>query len=92
MPTLGFIGGRLALSCDLLLLRWLLSAATVYTRFLSCQKKFPSRHRERPHRVLKNRASRRDPALCGFCKCVVCPKIEGLEAGKLEAKPFMPFF
>jgi hypothetical protein len=21
------------------------------------------------NRVLKNRASRRDPALCGFCKC-----------------------
>jgi hypothetical protein len=21
------------------------------------------------YRVLKNRASRRDPALCGFCKC-----------------------
>jgi hypothetical protein len=43
------------------------------------------------NRVLKNCASRRDPALCGFCKCVVCPKIEGWEAGKLEGKPFMPF-
>jgi hypothetical protein len=42
--------------------------------------------------VLKNRASRRDPALCGFCKWVVCPKLEGWEARKLEAKPFMPFF
>jgi hypothetical protein len=38
-----FIGGRLALSCDLLFLRWLLSAASVYTRFLGCQKKFPGR-------------------------------------------------
>jgi hypothetical protein len=44
------------------------------------------------NRVLKNRASRRDPALCGYCKCVVCQKIEGWEAGKLEGKPFVLFF
>jgi hypothetical protein len=42
--------------------------------------------------VLKNRASVRDPALRDSCKCVLCPTIEGWEAGKLEAKPFLPFF
>jgi hypothetical protein len=41
--------------------------------------------------VLKNIASGRDPVLRGFCKCVVCPKIEGGQAGKLEGKSFMPF-
>jgi hypothetical protein len=39
--------------------------------------------------VLKNGASRRDPALCGFWKCVVRPKLYGWEAGKLEVKPFI---
>jgi hypothetical protein len=29
--------------------------------------------------------------LCGFCKCVVCQKIEGWEAGKLKGKSFMLF-
>ncbi|HSM91085.1 MAG TPA: hypothetical protein VLT56_13790 [Desulfobacterales bacterium] len=38
--------------------------------------------------IFKNRAWGHDPALCGFSKCVVCPKIEGWEAGKLEGKPF----
>jgi hypothetical protein len=43
------------------------------------------------NRVLKNCAAGRDPALCGFCKCIVCQKLEGWEAGKLEGKPFMLF-
>jgi hypothetical protein len=40
---------------------------------------------------LKNSASRRDPVLHGFCKCVVCQKLEGWEAGKPKGKPFMLF-
>jgi hypothetical protein len=28
--------------------------------------------------VLKNRASRRDPALCGFCKCSPIPEYAAL--------------
>jgi hypothetical protein len=31
-------------------------------------------------KLLKNRASGRYPALGGFCKCILCPKIEGWEA------------
>jgi hypothetical protein len=33
--------------------------------------------------MLKNGTYGRDPALCGFYKCVLSPKLEGWEAGKL---------
>jgi hypothetical protein len=47
--------------------------------------------------MLKNGAAGRDPALRGVCKCVLSPKLEGWEAGKLESwkalsKTFSAFF